>query len=173
MLLSLTAQILIASPASCHAPVAPSKSHVSSEYGARSTMYGPRAKKQSSKTEHHSGIDIVARVGTPVVNALDGRVLVVSNDRRGSKVVYVRSVLPNRRYLDVYYGHLDASFVKEGDLVFAGEKIGTVGKTGTFAPHLHITTKIYFRDTGARKEVNPRAVINFCKYEYRHHDYYR
>lgn len=168
MLLSLTAQILIAAPASCHAPVSTTKSHISSEYGPRVLVHF------HNKKSNHTGIDIVAEKGTAVKSILKGRVLGVSHYSDSGKIVAVRSILPGRKYLDVFYGHLDMISVKEGDLVFVGEKLGTVGTTGTLeGPHLHLSTKVYVRDTGSHKLVPPRSVINFCKYEYRHHDYYR
>ena len=168
MLLSLTAQILLAAPASCHAPVSTAKSHVSSEYGPRVLAHFDNFK------HNHLGIDFVAEKGTPVKSVLNGRVLGTRNDSFRGKMILVRSVLPGRKYLDVFYTHLDTITAKEGDLVFAGEKIGTVGSTGTQeGPHLHLSTMVYVRDTGSHKFVPPRSVINFCKYEYRHHDYSR
>jgi len=84
----------------------------------------------------HEGIDIFARKGTPVVAATDGVVSNVGTTRLGGKVVWVI----NQRFQSAYYAHLDKQLVKVGQLVKAGQVIGTVGNTGNAKhtpAHLH------------------------------------
>ncbi|QEY33254.1 M23 family metallopeptidase [Synechococcus sp. RSCCF101] len=83
----------------------------------------------------HSGRDLAAPQGTPVVAALDGRVL--SSGLAGGYGIAVEldHSNPRRRTL---YGHLSEIYVKAGDRVRQGEVIGRVGSTGlSTGPHLH------------------------------------
>jgi murein DD-endopeptidase MepM/ murein hydrolase activator NlpD/SH3-like domain-containing protein len=93
------------------------------------------ASREGGKRKHE-GIDIFARRGTPVVAATDGVVSNVGKTRLGGKVVWVI----NKNLQAVYYAHLDKQLVKTGQLVKAGQVLGTVGNTGnakTTPAHLH------------------------------------
>ena len=88
----------------------------------------------------HSGRDLAAPEGTPVVAALSGRV-VSSGDAGGyGLAVEIEHERPMRRTL---YGHLSELYVKEGDRVRQGEVIGRVGSTGrSTGPHLHFEMRV-------------------------------
>jgi murein DD-endopeptidase MepM/ murein hydrolase activator NlpD len=88
----------------------------------------------------HSGRDLAAPEGTPVVAALSGRV-VSSGDAGGyGLAVELEHGNPLRRTL---YGHLSELYVKEGDSVRQGEVIGRVGSTGlSTGPHLHFELRL-------------------------------
>jgi len=88
----------------------------------------------------HSGRDLAAPEGTPVVASLSGRV-VSSGDAGGyGLAVEIEHERPLRRTL---YGHLSELYVKEGDRVRQGEVIGRVGSTGrSTGPHLHFEVRI-------------------------------
>jgi murein DD-endopeptidase MepM/ murein hydrolase activator NlpD len=88
----------------------------------------------------HSGRDLAAPEGTPVVAALSGRV-VSSGDAGGyGLAVELEHDSPLRRTL---YGHLSELYVKEGDRVRQGEVIGRVGSTGlSTGPHLHFELRL-------------------------------
>lgn len=88
----------------------------------------------------HTGVDIMAPAGAPVVAAAGGTVekLFYSNGG-GGVTAYVRS--PDRR-LSYYYAHLAAyaPTLREGEAIRAGDPIGTVGDTGNAGAgnfHLH------------------------------------
>jgi hypothetical protein len=87
----------------------------------------------------HSGRDLAAPEGTPVVAALGGRV-VSSGDAGGyGLAIEIEHERPLRRTL---YGHLSELYVKEGDRVRQGEVIGRVGSTGlSSGPHLHFEVR--------------------------------
>jgi murein DD-endopeptidase MepM/ murein hydrolase activator NlpD len=82
----------------------------------------------------HSGIDLAAARGTPVRATLPGIVtVVVSATGYGLHVV-----IDHGDGLSSLYGHLDTVLVMSGDVVTAGQVIGTVGSTGNATgPHLH------------------------------------
>ncbi len=95
---------------------------------------------RSGGSRGHTGTDIMAAGGTPVVAAADGMVeKLFYSDGGGGITAYVRA--PDRR-LSYYYAHLAnyAPGLREGMPVRAGETIGTVGDTGnagTGNTHLH------------------------------------
>jgi len=88
----------------------------------------------------HTGTDIMAPGGTPVVAAADGVVERLFYSHGGGGITaYVRA--PDRR-LSYYYAHLAgyAPGLREGARVRAGDPIGRVGDTGNAGAgntHLH------------------------------------
>ncbi|MHB8571424.1 MAG: murein hydrolase activator EnvC family protein [Candidatus Dormibacteria bacterium] len=88
----------------------------------------------------HTGIDIAAPQGTPILAADDG-VVVAAEDSlsNGQLVGYGRHViLLHRNGAMTLYGHMLAYGVKPGDVVRQGDLIGLVGSTGnSTGPHLH------------------------------------
>ena len=87
----------------------------------------------------HSGIDIAAPQGTPIVAAADGVVsLAMSLHVTGETIVIDHGL----NLFGCYY-HLSELWVEEGDTIRAGETIGLVGSTGfSTGPHLHYTASI-------------------------------
>jgi hypothetical protein len=88
----------------------------------------------------HSGRDLAAPEGTPVVSVLAGTV--VSSGPAGGYglAIEIEHGGVNRRTL---YGHLSELYVKEGARVSQGEVIGRVGSTGlSTGPHLHFEMRI-------------------------------
>jgi murein DD-endopeptidase MepM/ murein hydrolase activator NlpD len=82
----------------------------------------------------HSGIDLAAPRGAPVVATLPGVAkVIVSATGYGLHVI-----IDHGGGLSSLYGHLDTAIVVSGEYVMAGEVIGTVGATGNATgPHLH------------------------------------
>jgi len=87
----------------------------------------------------HEGFDVVAACRTPLVATATGRVLRAGFD----PVLYGNYLLihgqgEHRRY---FYAHLiRPTAVRRGDRVWAGQRVGAVGKTGnarTVGCHLH------------------------------------
>jgi lipoprotein NlpD len=82
----------------------------------------------------HTGINISAPRGTPVKAANNGIISRTEQIPGYGKVILVRH---QDGFISVY-AHLDQITVKRGDTVAAGQKIGTVGKTGNVKePQLH------------------------------------
>jgi len=87
----------------------------------------------------HDAIDILAPRGTPIIAAIDGKVVKLFMSAAGGITVYEMDPAGTWMY---YYAHLDryASDLVEGKNVSKGEVIGYVGTTGNAppgTPHLH------------------------------------
>ncbi len=92
----------------------------------------------------HDAIDIMAKLGTPIVATAPGTVEKIWESEKGGHSVYVRS--PNREVV-YYYAHLDgyADTLKEGQALRVGDPIGTVGFSGNAdrsGPHLHLAVMV-------------------------------
>ena len=96
--------------------------------------WGWRFSESRGRWRMHTGLDLMAPRGTPVLAALSGRVhLVQWTDGYGLTLVIDHG--DGRRTL---YAHLDAVGVRPGQSVTAGEPVAVVGMTGrTSGPHLH------------------------------------
>ena len=86
----------------------------------------------------HAGVDIFAKLGTPVLSATRGVVVSIRDGGLGGRQVWVLGPARERHY----YAHLDdwQAGLAEGDVVEAGTPLGTVGTTGNARgtpPHLH------------------------------------
>jgi peptidase M23-like protein len=87
----------------------------------------------------HTGIDLAAPTGTTIYAAHAGRVTTVGYDGDGYGNYTVVSV----EDIDLYYAHQTSIQVRVGEVVSAGQPIGTVGATGnTTGPHLHYEIRV-------------------------------
>jgi murein DD-endopeptidase MepM/ murein hydrolase activator NlpD len=93
----------------------------------------------------HTGIDISAEDGAPVVAAADGMVSAIYDDPMLGRTV----VITHSQNVKTVYSNLtvdDAAFVSVGDTVKRGDRIGTVGDTSISElaeePHLHFEVKL-------------------------------
>lgn len=103
---------------------------------------------------NHYGLDIKVYTGDTIVSAFDGKVRVVSFDRRGwGYYVVIRH--PNG--LETLYGHLSKQLVKPDQVVKSGEPIGLGGNTGfSFGSHLHFETRFL------GEAINPALMFDFA-----------
>ena len=113
-------------------PVGTSGWSLSSGYGWRAD---PFAENSAADTEDfHRGVDLACAEGTPVLAAMDGVVLAAG--RSASYGNYIR--LCHADGVETLYAHLQYLFVRPGEVVRAGQVMGTAGQTGrATGPHLH------------------------------------
>ena len=99
-----------------------------------SAPYGWRKDPFTGENAFHRGVDLACAEGTPVLAALDG---LVTAARRGTAYGnYVR--LTHGDGQETLYAHMQYLYVRAGEVVAAGQRLGTAGQTGrATGAHLH------------------------------------
>lgn len=106
--------------------------------GRISSLFGNRRHPTSNKIRFHSGIDIVARKGTPIVSSRSGKVS-FTGWRRGYGLVVI---VDHAEGLQTVYAHCSKVAVKTGQTVNAGQRVAYVGSTGVATgSHLHFEVR--------------------------------
>jgi len=111
--------------------ILPVKGRISGEFGNQRIFNG-------TPKSPHSGTDIAAPAGTPILAAADGTVIVANgvDSWGGSYGYYVK--LDHGGGLQTLYAHCQTICVTAGQQVQAGQVIGYVGHTGrATGDHLH------------------------------------
>jgi len=108
-------------------PVAIVDGHISSHFGRRTDpIHG--------QTRDHHGVDIAAPEGTPIRAWRSGEV-VFAGDRGGYGNLII---LRHADGSETRYAHCRDMKVRKGEVIGAGQTIGSVGQTGrATGPHLH------------------------------------
>jgi len=96
--------------------------------------WGWRYSESKAAWRMHTGVDLAAPSGTPVLAAKAGRVALVQ-----AVGGYGMTVLLNHgEGVETLYAHLQQALVREGDWIEQGVQLGAVGMTGAATgPHLH------------------------------------
>jgi murein DD-endopeptidase MepM/ murein hydrolase activator NlpD len=106
--------------------------------GYYSSTYGYRIDPITGRNSFHTGVDLIAPTGTPVVAAAGGVVAAVGFVPEYGNIVEI----DHDNGLTTRYAHLSRSQVKVGDVVMKGQAIAHVGMTGrTTGPHLHFEVR--------------------------------
>ncbi len=88
----------------------------------------------------HNGVDLGAPVGTPIMAAADGEVIISRMGWNGGYGNYV--VIQHDNGTQTVYGHASKLLVSEGETVTQGQKIALVGSSGeSTGPHLHVEVR--------------------------------
>lgn len=115
-----------------------------------SSPYGSRSDPINGTTAFHTGLDIPAPIGTPVVASADGTVIRAGvNGGFGNCVI-----IQHKDGVQTLYGHNSALLVSVGQTVKQGQIIAKVGQSGrATGPHCHFE----FRING--KHVDPKPYL--------------
>ncbi len=121
----------------------PAKGYVSSKFG-------PRISPFTGRRQRHTGIDIAAARGTPVLAPADG-VVTYSGKLAG----YGRAIVVDHGFgTKTFYGHNHQNKVKKGQRVARGQVIAAVGSSG-YSTGSHLHYEVLVKDT----PVNPLKYI--------------
>lgn len=107
-------------------------------------------KNFSAGDQGNKGIDIAGQRGQAVVATADGTVVYSGNALRGYGNLII--IKHNEHYLSAY-AHNDQLLAKEGQTVQAGQKIATMGSSGTNSVRLHFEIRYQ------GKSVNPKRYL--------------
>ncbi|HCW50983.1 MAG TPA: hypothetical protein DGR79_02800 [Clostridiales bacterium] len=102
--------------------------------GTVTSGFGYRPDPVTGEVAFHTGIDIAAPEGTPILAALGGEILFVDEDESYGKVVEI----DHGEGMVTLYAHASEVTVEVGDIVDQGDEIAKVGMTGkATSPHCH------------------------------------
>ncbi len=120
-----------------------------------SSGFNPNRKHPvTGRVTPHNGTDFGVGVGTPVMAAGDGKVIMVRNHPYAGKYI----VLEHGSTYKTRYLHLSRIQVKKGQQVKRGQQIGLSGSTGRVTgPHLHYELLIRNRPVNAMTANIPMA----------------
>jgi len=118
--------------------------------GPVNSDFGPRVSPWAGSGENHSGLDIGAARGTPVIAPASGVVVLA-----GAQPEYgITLVIDHGNDLKTLYGHLSRVDVEAGQKIERGQVVALTGNTGrSSGPHLHYEIQV------AGKAVNPRLYL--------------
>jgi murein DD-endopeptidase MepM/ murein hydrolase activator NlpD len=107
--------------------IRPTKGIITSTFGYRKSPF-------TGLRDFHQGLDIGAKIGTPVKSTADGKVIFAGKQGPLGNLV----IIDHGHGLLTRYGHLKKISINRGDIVKRNEIIGEVGNTGrSTGSHLH------------------------------------
>jgi murein DD-endopeptidase MepM/ murein hydrolase activator NlpD len=110
---------------------------------ATTSGFGWRTHPITGSRRFHSGVDLGAPMGAPVVATGSG--IVISSGWLGGYGKAI--VIQHNGIQQTLYGHLSEVFVQPGQRIEQGMAIGRVGSTGnSTGPHLHFETRVSTAD---------------------------
>jgi murein DD-endopeptidase MepM/ murein hydrolase activator NlpD len=109
----------------------------------QTSSYGWRTHPITGSRRFHSGIDIGAPMGAPVVSTGSGTIVSAGWFGGYGKAI----VIQHNGIQQTLYGHLSEVFVQPGQRIEQGMVIGRVGSTGnSTGPHLHFESRVATAD---------------------------
>lgn len=117
--------------------------------GKITSKYGLRNPTTASVPKNHTGTDIAADVGTKIISATNGTVILDSTQGDYGKHLKIQT-----GDVIIVYAHCNNLYVKTGDNINQGQEIAEVGATGNVTgPHLHF--EIRYQD----RYVDPEMIL--------------
>ena len=114
--------------------ILPTQGKLTTEFGESRVVNG------KPTTYRHTGIDIAAPTGTPVLATNTGKVVLATDMILLGKIV----IIDHGEGLFSVVQHMDSITVELGDMVTQGQQVGTVGSTGfSSGAHLHFMFSYY------------------------------
>ncbi|TFD79232.1 M23 family metallopeptidase [Cryobacterium fucosi] len=109
----------------------------------QSDHFGPRIDPINGERRFHSGIDLAAPDGTPILAAADGTVTVAEYTDSGGGVIVIEHRIDGQTVATAYRHMWQTGIhVTVGQKVTAGQHIGDVGSSGhSTGPHLHFEVR--------------------------------
>lgn len=117
--------------------------------GTISSRFGQREPTTSTVPKNHTGVDIAANMGTKIVSATGGEVVLASEEGDYGKHLKIQI-----GEVSIIYAHCNNLYVKQGDKITQGQEIAEVGSTGnSTGPHLHFEIRI------SERIINPEKIL--------------
>lgn len=117
--------------------------------GTISSKFGQRDSATGSVPKNHTGTDIAANLGTKILSATNGEVVLASEEGDYGKHLKIQI-----GEVSIIYAHCNSLYVKQGDIVTQGQEIAEVGSTGnSTGPHLHFEIRYQER------KVDPESIL--------------
>ncbi len=118
--------------------------------GYVSSRFGPRISPFTGRRQRHTGIDVAAARGTPILATADGIVTF-----SGRLAGYGRAIVITHGFgFKSFYGHNQKNKVRKGHRVKRGQVIGTVGNSG-YSTGSHVHYEVIVKGTA----INPLKYI--------------
>ena len=117
--------------------------------GTISSKFGQRDPTTSTVPKKHTGVDIAANMGTKILSATDGEVVLASEEGDYGKHLKIQI-----GEVSIIYAHCNNLYVNQGDKVKQGQEIAEVGTTGnSTGPHLHFEIRI------SERTIDPEKIL--------------
>lgn len=118
--------------------------------GRHTSSFGWRRHPLWRSRDFHTGQDIAAPYGSPIVAADSGEVIFAGWRGAYGKCV----IISHGTTYSTVYGHMSRLYVRTGDIITKGKSVGLVGSTGwSTGPHLHFEIRVN------GKPVNPMEYL--------------
>ena len=115
--------------------------------GTITSKYGLRDPSTATVPKNHTGTDIAANLGTKIISATDGEVVLSSEEGDYGKHLKIQI-----GEVSIIYAHCNNLYVKQGDKITQGQEIAEVGSTGnSTGPHLHFEIRYQERTIDPEK----------------------
>ncbi len=112
--------------------IPPTKGVITSTFGYRESPF-------SGRRDFHNGLDIGAKIGTPIKATAYGKVTYTGKQGFLGNLV----IIDHGHGIVTQYGHLNKILINQGDTVKRGDIIGEVGNTGrSTGSHLHYEVRL-------------------------------